>query len=405
VAGCGKKGAPLPPLVKLPGAPENLVAERRGNTVDLRFTVPSTNTDGTRPANVSRAEVYAITAPVTATPLTDAQLLKHGTKVGEVPVKAPRNPNLTADADDPSDEVEAPEGPGLDQGTVARLEEPLTAQMLTPVTLPEDPKAAAASNGDDAARPLLAPPPVGLSRTYVAYGTSTRGRKGPLSPRIVVPLVPPPPPPSTPAIAYDERNVTVTWPEVGARAAVQPPAETAPATEVLPSTPIGVPRRAIMYHVYDTTNPAAVVKLTKEPTAEPRFLDGRMVWGEKRCYTVRAAENVDGFTIESDAPPAQCEILVDTFAPAAPKGVAGISSESAISLIWEPNAEKDLAGYLVMRAAAPSETLEQITSTPIQETSFKDAVKPGVQYVYAVKAVDKSGNASPPSARIVETAR
>ena len=49
---CGKKGAPLPPLVKLPVAPENFVAERRGDVVDLQFKVPATNTDGTRPANV-----------------------------------------------------------------------------------------------------------------------------------------------------------------------------------------------------------------------------------------------------------------------------------------------------------------------------------------------------------------
>ena len=68
VTGCGKKGAPLPPLVKLPVAPENVVAERRGDVVDLQFTVPATNTDGTRPANVSRAEAYAVTVPVTATP-------------------------------------------------------------------------------------------------------------------------------------------------------------------------------------------------------------------------------------------------------------------------------------------------------------------------------------------------
>jgi fibronectin type 3 domain-containing protein len=130
-----------------------------------------------------------------------------------------------------------------------------------------------------------------------------------------------------------------------------------------------------------------------------------MVWGEKRCYTVRTAESVGGFTIESDAAPAQCETLVDTFAPAAPKGVAGIPSDGAINLIWEPNTEKDLAGYIVMRAAAPQETLEPITPAPIQETSFKDAVKGGVQYVYAVKAVDKAGNVSPPSPRVAETAR
>ena len=400
---CGKKGPPLPPLVKLPVAPQNVVAERRGNIVDLQFTVPGTNTDGSRPANVSRAEVYAITAPITPTPLTDEQLLKLGTKVGAVRVKAPRNPNLTADADDPSDEVEAPEGPGLEQGASARLEEPLTVEMLTPVEVPKDPKAPASTTDGDHA-PLLGPLPAVLSRTYVVYATSTRGRKGPLSPRVVVPLVPPPPPPSTPSIAYDESTVTVTWPAVGTPAAVHAPADGL-ANEVLPSTPIEAERPPITYNVYDTTNPASAVKLTKTPIPEPRFQDGRMVWGEKRCYTVRTAESVGGFTIESDAPPAHCETLADTFAPAAPKGVAGIPSEGAINLIWEPNTEKDLAGYIVMRAAAPQETLEPITPAPIQETSFKDAVQSGVHYVYAVKAVDKAGNASPPSPRIAETAR
>jgi len=409
---CGKKGGPLPPLVKLPVAPEHFVAERRGDVVDLQFTVPATNTDGTRPANVSRAEAYAVTVPVTATPLTDEQLLKLATKIGDVRVKAPRNPNNTADADDPSDEVDAPEGPGLDQGSLARFEETLTAEMLSPVEVPKDPKAAASTAGDeDAPRPLLPAPSVVQSRTYVAYGTSTRGRKGPLSPRVVVPLVPPPPPPSTLKIAYDETNVTVTWPEVGVRVAVVPPASAAPAAaaappaEVLPSTPIGAARAEIAYIVYDTTNPDMAVKLTKEPIAEPRFLDARMVWGEKRCYTVRAAENVGGFTIESEAPPAQCKTLVDTFPPAAPKAVAGIPSDGAINLIWEPNTEKDLGGYLVLRAKSPDQTFEPLTPAPIQETSFKDTVAAGVPYVYIVKAVDKAGNPSPPSPPITETAR
>ena len=402
---CGKKGPPLPPLVKLPVAPENLVAERRGNVVDVQFKLPATNTDGTRPANVVRAEVYAITAPVTPTPLTDAQLLKLATKVGDVQVKAPRNPNLTADADDPSDEVDAPEGPGLDQGAVTRLEESLTADMLKPVEVPKGSRAPSSIKGnDDAPRPLLAPPAAVQSRTYVAFSTSPRGRKGPLSPRVDVPLVPPPPPPSAPIIDYDETNVTITWPTVGTRDEVGAPA-TGGAGEVLPSTPIGTPRPATTYNVYDTTNPASAVKLTKTPIPDRRFLDGRMVWGEQRCYTVRTAETVGGFTIESEAPPAQCKTLVDTFAPAAPKGVAGIPSEGAINLIWEPNTEKDLAGYIVLRAAAPHEALEAITPKPIQETSFKDAVPGGVPYVYTVKAVDKAGNTSPPSAPVAETAR
>ena len=125
-AACGKKGPPLPPLVKLPVAPADLTAERHGGTVDLQFTVPGANTDGTRPANVDRVDVYAGTAPPTA---TDDQLFKQGTKVGSVRVKAPRNPNQTIDPDEPAEEMDAPEGPGLDQGAAAHLSDRCPVQL------------------------------------------------------------------------------------------------------------------------------------------------------------------------------------------------------------------------------------------------------------------------------------
>ena len=43
---CGKKGPPLPPLVRLP-APPDLHANRRGSTVELALVVPGANADGT----------------------------------------------------------------------------------------------------------------------------------------------------------------------------------------------------------------------------------------------------------------------------------------------------------------------------------------------------------------------
>ena len=397
VVACGKKGPPLAPLVKLPQAPADLAAARRGNTVDLSFTVPGVNTDGTRPANVASADVYAITAAAVP-PLTDASLLKFGTKVGTVVVKAPRDPNLTADEDDPSDEVDAPEGPGLDQGAVARVKEPLTRDTLTPVAVPPDKNAPPAPPETRTDGPLLGPPPGVRVRTYVAFGTSSRGRKGPLSKRVVVPLVPPPPPPSGAKVAYDEATITVTWPPIGPAA---PPSE-----GLLPSRPIGTPARPVItYNVYDTSNPDQAVKLTAAPLEAPTYADKRIVWGEKRCYTVVAAERVEGATIESDAAPEACATLVDTFPPAAPRALKAISGEGAINLIWEPNSEKDLAGYIVLRGVEPAETLQPITPAPIVEATFNDTVRPGIVYVYAVRAVDKAGNASVPSARASETAR
>ena len=400
VVACGKKGPPLAPLVKLPIAPADLAAARRGNTVDLSFTVPAVNTDGTRPANMASAEVYAITAPAVP-PLSDANLLKFGTRVAIVTVKAPKDPNLTADADDPADEVDPPEGPGLDQGAVARVKEPLIRDVLTPVHVPTDKTAQPALPAPTETRtdgPLLGPPAAMPVRTYAAFGTSTRGRKGPLSKRVIVPLVPPPPPPSGATIAYDEAAITLTWPPLGGAV---------PAAEaLLPSRPIGTAARpAITYNVYDTSNPQTPIRLTATPIDAATYSDNRIVWGEKRCYTVVAAEKIEDATIESDASPAACETLVDTFPPAAPKDLKAISSEGAINLIWDPNAEKDLAGYIVLRGVEPAETLRPITEAPIVEPSFRDTVPPGIAYVYAVRAVDRAGNSSGPSPRVVETAR
>jgi hypothetical protein len=399
---CGKKGPPLPPLVKLPAPLVDLTAVRRGDTIDLQFTVPSANTDGTHPANVARVDVYAVTAPV-APPLTDAELLKLGTKIGSVAVKAPRDPNATSDPDEPDDdeEVDAPEGPGLDQGVVARVAESLAASSLIPVEVPKSSSRADAQAAGDRSAVLLPAPSAPLSRTYVGVGVSTRGRNGPVSKRIAVPLVAPPPRPSPDPIVYNETTVTLTWSSTTAAASPGP----ADAAAVLPSKEIGTTPPVIGYNVYDLSNPASAVKLTKAPIAATRFEDARIVWGEQRCYVVRTAVTVGGTTIESDAPPATCRMLTDTFAPEAPKSLRSVSSEGAINLIWEPNSEKDLAGYIVLRAVAPSEKLESITPAPIRELSFRDGVQAGLRFVYAVEAVDKAGNVSPMSNRVEEAAR
>ena len=74
---CGRKGPPLPPLLKQPSAPAEMKAERHGGVVDIQFVVPAANTDGTRPANVSRIDVYGMTATQA---LNEADIVKFGTK-------------------------------------------------------------------------------------------------------------------------------------------------------------------------------------------------------------------------------------------------------------------------------------------------------------------------------------
>jgi fibronectin type 3 domain-containing protein len=78
-----------------------------------------------------------------------------------------------------------------------------------------------------------------------------------------------------------------------------------------------------------------------------------------------------------------------------------------VSLIWEPNAELDLGGYLVMRGL-PGEALKPIVETPVLETTFRDTTaEAGVLYEYSVVAVDRASppNVSPESNRVRESAR
>src|SRR5262249_33666194 len=146
-------------------------------------------------------------------------------------------------------------------------------------------------------------------------------------------------------LSVDEKAIAVTWSAVSTGAGLQPP----PADGELPSTPIAFSPPQIRYNVYDTGAKPAPLKLTRTPTAEPTYSDERSAWGEERCYTIRAVETIGDLTIESDAPPPSCVTPVDTFPPAPPANLQSSPGEGSVSLIWDPNSEKDLAGYVVLR--------------------------------------------------------
>jgi hypothetical protein len=399
-AGCGKKGPPLPPLVKLPAAPANLTAERRGDEVSVQFTVPATNTDNSKPANVERVDLYAYTGSPN---VRDEDLLKHGTKIGSVPVKAPRDPNNTAEEDESADDVDAPEGKGLDQGSIAHIDDKLTAASRIPVDVPT--RAARRDQNSDA--PLVGPSTAVATRIYAGVGISTRGRHGPLSKRVAVPLVPAPPAPPKPTVNYNESTITVAWADDAAPQAGEP----------LPSHPLGISAPTFAFNVYEVAPPrtspladaaaaamAGEMRLTKSPTTDHTFADTRMDWGKERCYAVRAIESLGDLHIESQDSAPACVTLQDKFPPAPPKNLQAVASDGAISLIWDASSESDLAGYLVLRGTSTA-SLAPITPAPIADTNFKDTVPSGVRYTYAVIAVDKYGNKSDRSNTVDETAR
>ena len=371
---CGQKGPPLPPIVRTPAAP-GINANRRGSDIQLQLSVPNVNTDGSRPANLTRVDVYAVNGA--ASTMTDAELMKHGTKVASVAVKSPRDPNDAIEKEEPPENAEPPVGEGLDQGSTSAIDEPITASLL---------------DSQPTEGPLLGPPGLTQVRTYIGVGVDRSGHPGQFSKRVSVPLQLPPAPPPPIAIFVEEKKIVITWKPVEAEAPGEPE---------LPSRSFGPLYPDVSYNLYDADTHQL---LNDKPIRENGYEDTRMTWGTNRCYLVRAVEFVAKLPIESEATGPVCEMLVDRFPPAAPKGVNAVATEGAINLIWDPNSEADLAGYYVLRAIG-DEPLQRITPEPVTEASFFDNVQRGLRFTYAVQAVDKAGNVSPTSERVEESAR
>ena len=178
LSGCGKKGPPLPPFVRVPAAVSQLTAHRVGDDVVLSLALPVQNVDQSTPVSLGRVDVYAYTGR-TAPPLPRftevAQVVGKIEPTPEAPAATTVRDTLTAE--------ELVEGPPL-------------ARTASPARNPSPPQ-------DDSRAPL--------KRFYVAIAFSERGRPGPPSTVVELPLTPLPDAPPGVRVTYDAEAVTLSW--------------------------------------------------------------------------------------------------------------------------------------------------------------------------------------------------
>jgi hypothetical protein len=410
---CGKKGAPLPPLRRVPAAATDLVAERYADDVFVRLTVPATNMEGPGAANLSRIEIYGITTtrPLTTKDVQTEAVRKLATLVASEAVRPPVPP---APASEPVRPPPPPLEPGLDQGAQAVVREALNDDAMQAVsTIGASTPPAYGLNVAVPSGPLVAPDAAtGPRRYYFAVGVTPNGRYGAASAPVAVPLGPATSMPTDLRIVHDEQSFTLRWsPPADARASGAPSVQDG----ILPSRPLVPAPPPTRYDVYslDAAGPsqtavAAPDALNDEPLSAAEFRVSGVTFGRERCFVVRSVDVVGNVAMRGPVSARACVTPRDTFAPAAPRSLQAVSGAATISLIWEANSESDLAGYIVLRGESPGGTLTPRTRDPIREPRFDDTtVQAGVRYVYAVVAVD---NASPPnmsaqSNRAEETAR
>ena len=422
---CGKKGPPLAPLRLIPSAVSEPTGRRTGQSVEVRFGLPTTNANGPGAIDLEHVEIYAVTIGAGSVAPPNRELLTKAHVVGTIAVKPPPVEGEDTSADKrpgPGDRVTfveelteekikptpglavqpatnptakagaaaAPTEPGAAGATAtsAKPPEPETAKPETakPETAkPETQKPETQTAKPDAATP---PPSQALTvptRMYVVRGISRGGRPGLPSPRISVPLI-------SPAVA--PTNVAARMPAQGVIHVEWTP----PVAEAG-----GAPLLFNVYHA-DNTNTA----MNGSPLKDVSFDITAVEYGKETCFVVRTVQVQGATTLESDLSKPACLTPIDTFPPAAPKGLRAVAEDGAVNLVWELNTEPDLAGYLVLRGDASGGTLQPITPQPIKDASYRDTtVQPGVRYVYAVVAVDTATprNTSAQSAPEAVTAR
>jgi hypothetical protein len=417
-AGCGKKGAPLAPYVLIPAAPARVAAQRAGNDVYVTLTLPAQNIDISKPADLRRVEVYAFTA---TTPPPRARQLELATLVASVPVAAglPEGALLGQRQRTPETKNAAR------AGATITVKETLTPDAFVPRALPTPPA--------PPPRPgtLVVPTPPGvLRRFYVALAFSDRGRPGPPSTPVELPLAAVPEAPFGLEVDYTADTIVLSWQPAGGIVAFlldsAMPLEALPDEDAAPvaADPLALPPGPTRYQVYRTQAPDPLV--LPQPNAEPpagtlalprpltaplddlTFTDS-VEFDRERCYEVRAVRGTGPAAVESAPSERRCLTAVDVFAPAPPVGLSAVTREGAIDVIWEASPDTDAWGYVVLRGVAGDATLQPLNAVPVIETQFTDTtVMPGTRYVYAVMAVDSRlpvPNISVESERLEETAR
>jgi hypothetical protein len=420
-AACGRKGPPLPPLRPVPAAATAVTARRIGDRVDLHFTIPTTNTDRTSPASVSKVEVYARSAPANSARPVQEQIVVKDNLVSSIDVRPPASdkqaeaPPTPAPPPDPrpatGDTVTfsetlpttaptplpalrkktpqppaaaptAPTATGVPGAGVipsfspeargaGAVTPPATAATTPPAGAAATPPAAAAATPAAADAAKTPPKPTPPTRYYWIQAISTHGKPGAAADLIAVPLVDPPKAPTDPKTPYDEKQLTVTW---------------TPAAE------------GQTFRVYDVDANGKETNKDGRPLNDTPLKTASfqvpVEFGKQRCFAIRAVDVTGNAALESEALPI-CVTPKDTFPPPAPTNLNGLPDNGAVQLRWDPVTAPDLAGYLVLRGEGTGDTLQPLTTAPIAAATYADATaKPGVTYVYVVVAVDTAANQS-----------
>ena len=342
LSGCGTPGAPQLPSLQLARPVEDLTASRKGNKVQLDWSLPTKNTDRTLVKSIPESLVCRHDG--TALMSTCA------------PVATVQNPKP----------AEARKG-----------ENPTVVRMKYVDTLP-------AALGEQN--------PAGFIR-YAVEILNTRERGAGLSNQVLIPVAPTIAPPDQLTAKVEADGVLLSW--TGPAVPVAPPG-LAYRYRVLRG-----PAGSKAYIALADVEPEAEgFYLDKTFGWETKYdyviTPVTMVHSKDVNMSVEGDDSKPATTFTRDVyPPSEPTGLQAVF--------SSVGQKPFVDLTWAPNMDSDLAGYNIFRSVDGGEP-GKLNKQPVTVPSFRDeTVVPGKTYRYSVSAVDLRGNESPRSDETTET--
>jgi hypothetical protein len=363
---CGHRGDPLPPLRRTPPAPLDFSLAQRGDVLEVRATAPTASVDGVAYATLTVEFLHA----------EGQQDLEKAGRRRAVPAVPGSRVVETLPLPAPGTTVRA-SARGVVGGKRGQRTLTLTLVAQAPLEAPRDLAAVLAEDGVALSwrgvRPKEVAPPALVPTPAAAPGAAVR------PPTPGSPKPPPGVPPTPPEVRGETAPST-------AKGSAEPAAGAEPAAEG--------PRRHGFF-VYRRLGSAAYgTPLVEEPVEQRSLRDTAVPRGETACYVVRAVASTDPL-IESAPSNEACVEVRDVAAPATPTGLAVLPREGGLEVLWSPSAEPDLAGYRVYRTV-PGSPPEKIADVgPGRASWLDDTAQRGIDYRYAVTALDQAGNESP----------
>jgi hypothetical protein len=206
--------------------------------------------------------------------------------------------------------------------------------------------------------------------TYVVVVGDSEGRIGPPSPRVSVIYVPAGEPPTDLVGEAGDREVRLTW--------------------LPPPRLIDGSAPAILFTYEVLRAPSADAELnpvTPVPIGELVLTDRGLDNDHTYYYAVRAVQVVSSTVAYSAPSPRVAVTPRDATPPSPPADLVAIPSAATVRLTWRASPERDVAAYIVYRAAAGG-AFERVGSTRAPTATFVDRDLPGGTYRYAVTAQD-----------------